>query len=384
MKFRLNSSSIHTILTLLAIMFSTTVLFLYTSGFRVEKKEEKIDVKQTGMVSAKSVPEGASVYLDDVLTTATNDTIPGINPGKHILRIYKKGFVEWTKEIEVFTELVTDMTAVLVSQTARLEPLTNTGASFAQIAPSLNKVAFFSKDPTNPGISIIALSQGGINIFRSNPATIKDTPKIKFSNGKSIEWSPDEKSILVGIESGYFLVDITNDTTELVTNTDKIRTTWMEELSKKRKDFIEKVEIPEDIRKIAESPKSIWAPDEKKFMYTMQKADKLEYRVYNMEKPLPVGEKPDNLVFTTIAKDLQPTVTWYSDSFHLLVTEGNIEKDKRGSINIIRIDGTNKTEIYNNTLHSNKVFSAPGGDKLIILTSFKSGDITDLYTIGIR
>lgn len=384
MKLKINRSSIHTILTLLAIMFSTTVLFLYTSGFRIEKKEEKIDVKQTGMISAKSVPEGASVYLDDVLTTATNDTIPGINPGKHILRIYKKGFVEWSKEIEVFTELVTDMTAVLVSQTARLEPLTNTGASFPQIAPSLSKIAFFSKDPTNSGISIIALSQGGINIFRSNPATIKDTTKVKFSNGKSIEWSPDEKNILVNIDNSYYLIDVTKDTIETTAAADKVRLSWATELAKKRQDFIEKIDIPEDIRKMATSSKSVWAPDEKKFLYTLQMADKLEYRVYNMEKPLPVGEKPDNLVFTTSAKDTQPAVTWYADSFHLVITDGNADKDKKGSISIIRIDGTNKTEIYNNTLYSNKVFSAPGGDKLIILTSFKSGNITDLYTVGIR
>ena len=61
-----------------------------------------------------------------------------------------------------------------------------------------------------------------------------------------------------------------------------------------------------------------------------------------------------------------------------------IENEKRGFIILIRIDGTNKTEIYNNTLLSDQVYSAPGGDKLIILTSFKSGDQTDLYTVSIR
>jgi len=57
---------------------------------------------------------------------------------------------------------------------------------------------------------------------------------------------------------------------------------------------------------------------------------------------------------------------------------------KKGRISLIRIDGTNKVEIYNGALYSDNVYSAPGGDKLIILTGFKSNAQTDLYTLGIR
>ena len=51
---------------------------------------------------------------------------------------------------------------------------------------------------------------------------------------------------------------------------------------------------------------------------------------------------------------------------------------------MIRIDGTNKEEIYSNTLFSDKIFSSPDGTKIIILTRFKSGNQTDLYTLGIK
>lgn len=124
---------LETFLTVIIIMGITTVLFLYTSGYRLSKgKEKPIDLSKTGMVSAKSIPDGASVYLDGKITTATNDTIPGVKPGIHNLRIVKKGFVEWQKDIEVFEQLVTDMTAVLVSQSPRLEPLTNTGGKISR------------------------------------------------------------------------------------------------------------------------------------------------------------------------------------------------------------------------------------------------------------
>jgi hypothetical protein len=56
----------------------------------------------------------------------------------------------------------------------------------------------------------------------------------------------------------------------------------------------------------------------------------------------------------------------------------------RGKVSIIRIDGTNKVEVYSNTLYSDDVYTSVNGDKLIILTTFKSGDQTDLYTLGIR
>jgi len=68
----------------------------------------------------------------------------------------------------------------------------------------------------------------------------------------------------------------------------------------------------------------------------------------------------------------------------VVLTEGSPEVDQRGVIYIMRIDGTNKTEIYNNTLKSSSVFVAPGGDKIIILTSFRSSGQTDLYTVGLR
>lgn len=379
-------------LSVALIIGITTVLFLYTSGYRISKQKNTpvVDLKQTGMISAKSIPEGASVYLNNVLTTATNDTISGLTPGKYNLRIVKKGFTEWTKEIEVFPELVTDITAVLISQTPRLEPLTNTGAKYPSMAQSLDKLAYFSEDAGSPGIWIIPLVQSGLSIFRSTSyAVLKDTSLRKYSDGKSIEWSPDEKALLVQNQAGgYYTVDLIDNTIESTSSPEFIRKSWADELVKKRTIFIEKLDIPENMRVLATSPKSIWSPDEKKFLYTVQiengQQAQLEYRVYDMEKPIPVGEKVDNLVFTTNLADLQPKVTWYSDSFHLILAEGDIDKDKRGIISLIRIDGSNRIEIYNNTLFSDKVFSGPGGDKLIIMTSFKSGNQTDLYTIGIR
>ena len=382
-----NKNWFQTIITIILIFGMTALIFLYTSGFRLKKDEEEtVSLATTGMVSAKSIPEGASVFLDDELITATNDTIAGIEPGLHTLRIVKKGYEEWSKEIEVFEALVTDITAVLVSQSPMFEPLTNTGASNPSISPSLNQLAYFSRDEENPGVWIIPINQGGLNIFRANPSVVlEDTQVNTYSNGKSITWSPDEKELLVETNDGFFyLVDLVNNTAQSITNQEDIIELWKLEKKTKREAFIEKIEIPEDKKQLALSDNVLWSPDEKKFLYTTEYNDVLQYKVYNMEKPLPVGEKTETIVFEKNVNEPQPEITWYADSFHLILTEGNILEEKTGTISLIRIDGSNKIEIYGRSIYSPNVYSVPSGDKIIILTSFKSDGKTDLYTVGIR
>ncbi len=377
-----------TLLTLIILLGITTAIFLYTSGYRLQKDAETeiIDFTKTGMIGAKSLPEGAAVYLDDELITATNDTIPGIEPGTHKLRITKKGFEEWTKDIEIFAELVTDITAVLVSQSPRLEPLTNTGASNPSVSPSLSNLAYFSKDETSPGVWVIPVNQGGINIFRSTPSVVlEDTQFNKYSDGKSITWSSDETQLIVETGTGvFYLVDLQTNSAQSLLNPNNVKERWAEILVNKRADFVDKLEITEEIKNLALSENVKWSPDEKKFLYTVEEGNNLVYKVYNMEKPLPIGENVETIVFTKSANEQQPTISWYSDSFHLLLTENYNETEHSGVISMIRIDGTNKTEIYSNPLYSPNIYSVPSGDKVIILTSVKSNGQTDLYTVGIR
>ena len=379
---------LQTILTVLLIIGLTTTLYLYTAGFRLHKDgiDNRIDLTKTGMVGAKSVPDSANVYLDGKLVAATDDNVPGVAPGVHKLQISKKGYITWEKEIEVFEELVTDITAVLISQSPRLEPLTNTGAREPQISPSLNQIAYFSSDDTKPGVWIMPIGGAALNIFRSTPTVaLEDTRFTKYSEGLGIEWSPKEDSLLVEGKGGvHYLVDLEENTAETTASPQLVRQTWEDELLKKRTDLLEELEITQDIKKIATSSDTVWAPDGKKFLYTTQVGNSIEYRVYNLEDPLPIGEKVENLVFTRTTNEAQPQLSWYADSFHLVMVEGDVQNDQRGQVSLIRIDGTNKTEIYNNTLYSDRAFSAPGGDKIIIVTSFRSGNQTDLYTVGIR
>lgn len=105
-KTKFNLRSYSKLLVIIVILGSTTLLYLFLAGWRPSfiftESSPTFEVKQTGMISAKSDPQGANVYLDGKLLTATNNTLSGIQPGKHKLRIVKNGYVDWEKEIEVF------------------------------------------------------------------------------------------------------------------------------------------------------------------------------------------------------------------------------------------------------------------------------------------
>ena len=185
-------------------------------------------------------------------------------------------------------------------------------------------------------------------------------------------------------DSKFYLLDLGNNDVQPVSKPNELKDTWTKKLVKKRLDFISQLNLPAEIVKIASDENTSWSPDNKKFIYKTTDNNKVTYRIYNMEKPLPVGEKVESVVFDYPINSPQPKISWYSDSFHLILTEEYNEKEHKGKVSIIRIDGTNKIEIYNNTLYSDAVYSSPDGEKLIILTSFKSNNQNDLYTLGIK
>lgn len=395
------------ILTTLAVFVASGFLYLYTAGYRLEKKMEKpVDLSITGMINAKSIPEGATVYLDGNMVTATDSSIGGVAPGKYQLRIVKNGFVTWEKNIEVFPELVTDITAILVSKTPRIEPLTQTGARNPAMSPSLNAIAFFSQDKEKPGVRVLPLTSNRLNIFSSNPTSVlEDTPYTKFSEGQEVIWSPDEKQLLIKErEDSYYLVDLETKMAKSATDWHMIKNEWEKQLLEKKKALLEKAELDENVKNNAINQMALWSPDGKKFLYSQENSiGQIEYRVYNMENPLPVGEKEDTLVLAKDHGDTQPIFSWFADSFHLIMVEEEpneenselVETDseamnsmkldeRKGTVSLIRIDGTNKTGIYSGRIYSENVFSSPLGDKIILLTSFRADDQTDLYAISIR
>src|SRR3989338_1801241 len=393
-------------LTISSIFILTLAVVLYGDGWRIDfsgktQTNTKPELVKTGMLAIRSIPDGAKVYVNEKLITATDDTISSLRPSTYTIEVKKEGFEPWKKEVKVFPELVTDITAVLVLQSPRLEPLTNTDVKAFSLSSNQNNIAFLTKNHTEPGIWLLPLTGSPLNLFKnSTKLLISDNDVFSPSSGEKIWWSYDDKEVLVQMNTnGYLLYQLSNlQSTKAnpisITDVNTVFKKWDEawksnflthkiEDIKSSKDQI----IPAWIIDRLESEKSTWSPDDKKFYFINKNTTdkKANIVIYNSESPLPIGEKRlyDSIEIADIANT---KVQWYSDSYHLILLEKAESADKNNvyTISLVRIDGTNKTPIYTGELASNQAYATASGDKIVVLTSLKENSQTNLYAIAIR
>src|SRR5690348_12777929 len=82
------------LLILLFLGVGTVVAIFYGKGYSLDFTSGKGFLKGTGLLVATSVPDGAQVFINDHLTTATNNTI-NLPPGEYKVKIFKDGYFPW-------------------------------------------------------------------------------------------------------------------------------------------------------------------------------------------------------------------------------------------------------------------------------------------------
>ncbi len=385
------------ILTLTTVTSLTILSLLYAKGYRLnfnynnksnerlknQGKTPKIAIKRTGILAVRSIPEGAKIYLNNELKEITNATITSLDPGEYNLRVEKEGFETWEKKIQVYQDLVTDITAVLILKGSGLNPLTNSGVTDFALSDNGELLAYTSKGIEKPGLWVLKLSNNPINIFQNTKKVVAiDKPSFLYSLGNNIQWSPDNEQILIQSKFGsYYLLSLqkpANQSPLVLKDATEILKKWELKRQKDKKSIVESLDIDKKLKEIAISKKAIWSPDGEKFYTLIDKGDKKELYTYNYEKPLQVGEKRENLtyIFEKSKEDI-PNIFWYSDSKHLIFVYKN-------SLKLIEIDGNNLTEIFNGLIIGKKAYPTPFGDRLIILSKFKEDAPANLYTVSIR
>ncbi len=373
------------VLTIAALAATTTAVVLFAKGYRLSLPTKGL--QRTGMISAKSYPEGAKVFVNGELTTVTNNPLTSLSPGRYNIKMVKEGYANWEKDVSVLEEMVTDVDALLISQTPKLEPLSSYGINQIAFSNDGRKIAFSTKNGEEPGIWLINLASGSpISLFKTkSQLLLADTQKIAYSLAEELTWSPDDSELLIKMNSrGYVLVsDAVSSGREIssLTNSEAVFSRWEKERLEKRLSFlstaVEKIDIPENIFEYATSSATLWSPDERKFLYQKEDgSDNVEYRTYSLENPLPVGQTERDQHTMNINEGAGPSISWYSDNRHLVLVEGN-------TVGIIEVDGTNKTQVFSGLLKSQQVMPTLSGDKLIILTSFNPTVEPNIYTISL-
>ncbi len=389
-----------TLITLLVIGLAALAAVFLAKGFTFSSTEKRM--VGTGLISVTSIPDGASVYIDGHLATATNTTISSLSPKKYNIKIIKEGFIPWEKEMEVKEGIVTEIKATLFPALPTIYPLTYNGVLKPVLSPDGQKLAFTVPIQES---SAHARQRGGVWVWTmtSQPISLNrgaephqlvmSTNTLDFSKA-NLKWSPDSKQLLVtlyenGTESeanlrnyllnadNYSSLDSLKDTTPLISSTLK---GWEDD--QKTKDDAKVAAIKNmQIRQEASSSAMLkWSPDESKIMVgeiaqTISQKQKLASNSAEVQyKNVKVIDIP-YLKTYTLPEAL--AYYWLPDSRHIIL----VQEDK---VSICEYDGLNVSVIYAGKFEDSEVFPWPDSSKLVLVTAFNTPTASTPNLFGIN
>lgn len=188
-----------TVLGLAFVAVGTYLAIRWGQGYRPTKE----GLKGTGLLAATSNPQGAQVFINGRLTTATDDTL-NLPPGEYQIEIKKDGYFTWQKTVNVEAELVTQTNTTLFSSVVSLSPLTFSGAKNPIPSPDGTKIAFVVKDAATPaenGLYVYDLSDSPLALRSKARLIARNSSRLNLETAAML-WSPDSSQILIHENGG--------------------------------------------------------------------------------------------------------------------------------------------------------------------------------------
>lgn len=378
--------------TILVVGIIGYIVSLYARGYRLNQQTGEFS--PNGLLVANSDPNGASVYINGELKTATTATIP-LLPATYDVEIKKDGFLPWYKRITIRKEEVTTVNVTLFASAPSLSAITFSGVVNPIISPDQTKVLYAvpangSSISDKVGLWILETVNLPLG-FSREPRLITDGDMSKAS----WEWSPDSREILLTTPVGTFLLPA-NETTpqakrvNISSQKQKILAEW-EELKTKQLQA-QLAPLPDELEDIfiRKATQIHFSPDEKKILYTASGSATLKE---GLLPPLPGSSTQKQTreivngkkyIFDIkedrnfeIAESTQPAY-WFNTSNHIVLPQTD-------SVSLIDYDGTNKQTVYTGSYVFPFVYPSTSPAKLMILTNF--GAVTghpNLYSLSLR
>lgn len=375
------------IITLLVIIISTGLAVFFAKGYSFSTSQKRI--VGTGIVTIKSEPDAASVYVDGHLTTATNATISSLSPRTYTIKVIKEGYIPWEKQITVKEGLVNDIKVTLYPSIPSIYPLTFTSVVNPVLSPDGSKLAYVvpSTAGKKGGVWVWTLAQNQPIAFvrSSEPHQIVSNTVADFSKA-TLQFSPNSKQVLATVGNNNYLLESDSlnveprDITPVLTST---LSGWEEDKKTKNEASILAIK-DKDLQKIAsESAVVLWSPDETKFMVRKEAITEKEkmskegisgFKVYDLEDKTSTDLKSKEYVLPPAKDHL-----WLPDSRHIILVE-------EGTISLIEFDGTNKAVIYAGNFTDHLVFPWPDSSRISIISSFPTPTASEpnLYGINLK
>src|SRR3989304_7863788 len=95
---------------LLAVIGLAVLIIKIASGYLPDLSSKSF--LPHGLLVATSLPDGAQIFLDGKLKSATDSTLT-LSPDEYLVEIKKDGFFPWQKKLTIKKELVTKADAYL-------------------------------------------------------------------------------------------------------------------------------------------------------------------------------------------------------------------------------------------------------------------------------
>ncbi len=379
---------------------STYIISIFARGYQLDLTG-KPTLNSTGIVSLSSKPKGASVYIDDRLITATDDTI-NLPPNQdYQIKIVKDGYLPWQKKYDIKKEIVYQTDTQLYRSVPDLKPITLSGAINPNSSPLGDKIVFAVA-------SASAQKDNGLYLIDTsdiNPIN-RGTPKQIASNFSQTNWldftfefSPNARQILAQSTSKKvnYLLSLDSGITQdkLLDVTAKlsiIKEDWDNQNQIILNNRLAK--IPKNIQPLISTQSAkhlIYSSSDEKILYLANKDGNLDNNYISPPPAQSTQTQTRNIIANNYyVYDLLEDTNFYIGSQKDITNpswipfSNTIFYTQEDKIKIIEYDATNINTIFAGTFDKNHVFSWPDGNKLLVLTSAYSGAQNNLYSITIR
>ena len=414
------------LLGLIVIPLGTVATILFARGYRPSIRNGQI--LPTGLLVANSYPDGAQVYVDGQLKSATNTTI-NLSPGSYKVEIKKEGYQPWQKTLSIEQEIVTRATSYLFPSVPAFKAITANGVANPILSPDGTKVAFSQNLPgqTSSQLFILDLSESPLGLLNREARQVATSTRVNFSTTR-LFWSPDSRQIIALASSSAYLTNLNSQPpTDITLTLSQITSEWS--AAKKLRD-LQKMDILPDILKnlLATSAADLlWSPRENKLLYTATAAAQIpgrlirplpgsstqtqnrtltprHYYVYDLEEdrnfeigqvptPTPAPKKTKSplflspidmsLILASLSSPHPSGWSWFPNSQHLIRVD-----DKK--VTVMEYDGQNSTVIYAGPLESHYAFPYPSSKQLLILANMSASlsasqsSLPNLFAVTLR
>lgn len=382
------------------IISFTYLISIFARGYRFSVKNG-FTLNPTGIISTVSYPKGASVYINDKLVTATDDTF-NLSPGVYNLKISKNGFNTWQKDITVKPETVYQADIQLFSSVPDLKPITLTGA----INPSANidntkivyAVASASATKDN-GLYIIESTGLPISFIRSDTRQLAtDSATINWTEF-NYTFSPNSRQILTNnpkTKVNYLLsLDSpisSQKLTDVTKNLKEIYADWQTQTSLITKNKIDR--LPKELQPLVSTASAQhiqYSSKEDKVLYLAQIDGDIKD---NLITPPPAKStqtqnrqvKVGNYYVYDIKDDTNFLIGSQKDLFQLfwIPNTNNLIFVQNQDLKVVDYDGLNQQTILTSNFNPNCVYPWSDGSKVVILTNLSLSSTENLYSLSIK